>query len=177
MDHWGQPFLLFDLAAHSPGSFPSPLMKHFFMSYSHPVLTTAIVSLPGPHVSHHQWDPNVADKIISLPLCCNHIPPLFQIFLCLPLPGGSHTQTTTSLHFFVSPSAPTPISLCLPYRLIPILLLFLRSRLFRACPVFLAQAPCTVHSVSKCLLRVTGTLLGAGVKQETQLRTAVGKEK
>lgn len=67
------------------------------MSYSHPVLTTTIVSLPGPHVSHHQWDPNVADKIISWPLCCNHIPPLFQILLCLPLLGESLTETTTSL--------------------------------------------------------------------------------
>lgn len=92
-------------------------MKHFFMSYSHPVLTTTIVSLPGPHVSHHQWDPNVADKIISLPLCRNHIPLLFQILLCLPLPGESHTQTT--------------ISLCLSDRLVLILLLFLRHGSFR----------------------------------------------
>lgn len=86
-------------------------MKHFFMSYSHPVLTTTVVSLPGPHVSHHQWDPNVADKIISLPLWGNHIPPLFQSFLCLPLLGELHTQTTTSLCVFVSPSAPAPIPL------------------------------------------------------------------
>ncbi|VCW74497.1 unnamed protein product [Gulo gulo] len=86
-------------------------MKHFFMSYSHPVLTTTIVSLPGPHVSHHQWDPNVADKIISLPLCCSHIPPLLQSFLCLPFLGESYTQTTTSLCVSVSPSAPAPIPL------------------------------------------------------------------
>lgn len=74
-------------------------MKCFFMSYSHPVLTTTIVSLPGPHVSHHQWDPNVADKIILLSLCYNHIPPLFQILLCLPL-VGNHTHTDHHLSQF-----------------------------------------------------------------------------
>ena len=42
--------------------------------------------------------------------------------------------------------------------------------------MFLAQAP-ALYSVSKCLLRVTGTLLGTGVKQEAKLRTAVGREK
>lgn len=95
----------------SPGSFPSPLMKRFFMSYSHPVLTTTIVSLPGPHVSHHQWDPNVADKIISLPLCCNHIPSFFKILLCLPLLGESHTQTTISLLLHISLTALHHLSL------------------------------------------------------------------
>lgn len=149
------------------------------MSYSHPVLTTTIVSLPGPHVSHHQWDPNVADKIISLPLCCNHIPPLFQILLCLPLLGESHTQTTISLCFFTAPS-PAPLHLSLPFLpagLVLSLLLFLRWQLFGACPAFLAQPPSTIYSISKCLLRVTGTLLGTGVQQETKLRTAVNKEK
>lgn len=121
----------------SPGSFPSPLMKRFFMSYSHPVLTTTIVSLPGPHVSHHQWDPNVADKIISLPLCCNHIPSFFKILLCLPLPGESHTQTTISLLLHIS-LTPYTTSLCLSYQLLLLFLLFLRSQLFWACPVLLA---------------------------------------
>lgn len=96
------------LGPHSPGSFPSTLMKHFFMSYSHPVLTTTIVSLQGPHVSHHQWDPNVADKIISLFWGCNHIPPAFQILFCLPLRGVLDTQTTISFCSRTSPTSPLP---------------------------------------------------------------------
>lgn len=161
------------LGYRSPGSFPSTLMKRFFMSYSHPVLTTTIVSLPGPHVSHHQWDPNVADKIILLPLCCNHIPPLFQILLCLPLLGESHRQTTISLCFFTSPSPPHPTPLCLSYQLILLPFLFLRSQLFWAWPVFLSPPPSAIYPVGKCLLRVTGTLLGT----RTKLRTAVNKTK
>ena len=107
-------------------------MKHFFMSYSHPVLTTTIVSLPGPHVSHHQWDPNVADKIISLLLCCNHIPPLSQILLCLPLLGESHTQTTISFCVFTPlPTLSHPHSLSEALTLL--LLLFQGPQLFGAC--------------------------------------------
>lgn len=146
-------------------------MKRFFMSYSHPVLTTTIVSLPGPHVSHHQWDPNVADKIILLSLCYNHIPPLFQILLCLPL-LGNHTHTDHRLSLLLhTPSPSYPTCLCLSYQLIRFLFLFLRSQLFGAGPVFLARPPSTIYSVSKCLLRVTGTLLGTRIK----LRTAVNK--
>lgn len=107
-------------------------MKHFFMSYSHPVLTTTIVSLPGPHVSHHQWDPNVADKIISLLLCCNHIPPLSQILLCLQLLGESHTQTTISFCVFTPlPTLSRPH--CLSEALFLLLLLFRGPQLFGAC--------------------------------------------
>lgn len=83
-------------------------MKHFFMSYSHPVLTTTIVSLPGPHVSRHQWDPNVADTIISLPWSCHHIPLLLQILLSLPLARGNQTQAT------ISQGLPAPLSLGSP---------------------------------------------------------------
>lgn len=87
------------LGSHSAGSFPPSLMKPFFMSYSHPVLTTTIVPLLGPHVSHHQWDPNVADKITSLPWCCNDIPALPQILPCLALLGESRARATISPGF------------------------------------------------------------------------------
>lgn len=98
-----------ELGRHSPGSFPSPLMKRFFMSYSHPVLTTTIVSLPGPHVSHHRWDPNVADKIILLPLCCNHIPSLLQILLRLPITRGI-TYTDHHLPLPLLPACSHPLA-------------------------------------------------------------------
>lgn len=150
----------------SPGSFPSPLMKCSFMSYSHPVLTTTIVSLPGPHVSHHQWDPNVADKIISLSLCCNHIPPTFSNSSLSPITRGSHTQATIPPCFFTSPSLSHPTSPCFPYRLVLIFLLVLKSQLFGACPVFLARPPSTICPISKCLLRVADTILGTGMQQE-----------
>lgn len=126
-ERWSRPFLLLDLLP-QPWFFSIPLMKRFFMSYSHPVLTTTIVCLPGPHVSHHQWDPNVADKIISLSLCCNHIPPLFQILLCLPL-LGDHTHRPPSLPASSHPPHHPPASLCLSYQLVLVLLLVLRSQL------------------------------------------------
>lgn len=102
----GRPSLL-PLLAPRPCSFPSPLMKQFFMSYSHPVLTTTIVSLLGPHVSPHQWDPNVADTIISLPSCCNCIPPLLQILLSSPCLGEIMRATVSQ--------PPPPLAFWLPF--------------------------------------------------------------
>ena len=136
------------------------------MSYSHPVLTTTIVSLPGPHVSHHQWDPNVADKIISLSLCCNHIPPTFSNSSLSPIMRGSHTCTTIPPCFFTSPSPSHPTSPCLSYQLVLIFLLVLKSQLFGDCPVFLARPSSMIYSISKCLSRVAGTILGTGMLQE-----------